>query len=66
MSDYTEIINQLKEYKLKFIKEWTRTYNFHKWKSEHHKKCAYLDSGTVSVEFYKEKVSNSMHKLSGP
>lgn len=57
MSDYSQTIDLLKEYNIKFIKEWTRTYNFHKWKLEHHNRCAYLDSGTNSVEFYKEKVT---------
>ena len=59
MSNYTGIMNLLKEYNLKFIKEWSRTYNFHKWKKEHHPKCAYLDSGDFCAgsEFYKETVS---------
>lgn len=60
MKNYTEILNLLKEYNLKFLSHWARTYNFQKWKVEHHPKCAYLDSGVVTpgtVEFYKEIVS---------
>lgn len=60
MKSYVEILNLLKEYNLKFISSWTRTYNFQKWKTEHHPKCAYYDSGSTgsgSIEFYKEMVS---------
>lgn len=36
MSNYNAVLNLLKDYNLKFIKQWSRTYNFHKWKREHH------------------------------
>lgn len=66
MANYTGIMNLLKEYNLKFIKEWSRTYNFHKWKREHHLKCAYLDAGDfwAENEFYKETVSFSFRTFS--
>jgi hypothetical protein len=60
MKNYSGVLNLLKEYNLKFVKEWSRTYNFHKWKHEHHESCAFLESGRTgskSEEFYKENVS---------
>ena len=60
LKDYTDILSLLKEYDLRFLSHWTRTYNFQKWKSEHHEKWAFFDSGVVSQsvqEFYKERVS---------
>lgn len=62
MKNYSGVLSLLKEYNLKFVKEWSRTYNFHKWKHEHHESCAYLESGHISnksVEFYKENVSSN-------
>lgn len=62
LSNYSEVMNLLRDYNIKFIREWCRTYNFHKWKLEHHPSCAFLPAGTISkstVEFYKEIVSKS-------
>jgi hypothetical protein len=64
IKDYTEILNLLREYDLKFLSHWTRTYNYQKWKTEHHAKCAFFDSGIVGhdvQEFYKERVSQGYH-----
>ena len=63
MKNYSAVLNLLKEYNLKFVKEWSRTYNFHKWKHEHHEICAFLESGSTSPkssEFYKEQVSGEV------
>ena len=59
LKDYTDILSLLREYDLKFLSHWTRTYNYQKWKSEHHSKWAFFDSGIVGheiQEFYKERV----------
>ena len=64
MSNYNAVLNLLKDYNLKFIKQWSRTYNFHKWKKEHHPNWAYLDSGVWgknTIDFFKLLVSLKHH-----
>lgn len=40
---HTDISTLFDEYNYKFLVNWSRTYNFHKWKHEHHENLAYLD-----------------------
>lgn len=40
----TEMSKLFHDYDMKFLTNWSRTYNFHKWKQEHHTDLAYLDS----------------------
>jgi len=40
---HTDISSLFSDYNMKFLTSWSRTYNFQKWKLEHHPHLAYLD-----------------------
>mmetsp|Transcript_3500 Transcript_3500/g.3243 ORF Transcript_3500/g.3243 Transcript_3500/m.3243 type:complete len:90 (-) Transcript_3500:63-332(-) len=57
VAEYRAVLQLLKEYNLKFVCEWTKTYNFHKWKSEKDSSSSLLDSDENQGELLKEVLS---------